>query len=960
MSVIENLFKIIQTYPLQEKILIAKNHAQGLQWKEWVSRELGPVHNMTVQTIEEFVYDYGKLAVRKNQKKLLKSGDAYWLVYSLIREAVQQQDFQFKANILSPGFVDAFYRATMDLRHAGMTADLLKIDQFEQEEKGQFIKHLLHSYENYLADHLLVDLPGLHPYLSNIHKKSSIPFPVVILQEHVQLTHMENEMLYKITDGNYELLLGDPAFFDIESSYPAKQTEFFHSTGILSELKEVLRRMAGSELPLDQVEWIASDYEGYVTAAYALSEHFELPMSFSKGLPLQFSKTGKAAYTYLNWLESNFHIDHMIQAFKDYLIQLNEEEKEHLSSAKLVSRLEKSGIGWGQERYALIEKSILKEEKDENKLALEWLANFFKDLFEHLPNQGGYSPKVVLDGLTYFLETYCPPKGKEEALILLSIQDVRKQMGAFHQDPTDLEQALDFVKKKLENIRFQVTPISEPGKICVSSVQDGGYSGRANTFILGMDAKNWSVTPRQDPILLDEERQRISKYLRISSVKTNKKIEERNSRLASIRGNSTMSFCSSSPIDKEGKHPAYEMLQVFRKKFSLSNADMSDLLKSLGEPIYFSGSVNQVRNSEAEIWLQSIITEQKEIKNGREQIGYHYKALASGEAAILSRKGLDVTAYDGFLLNGFAKEDFETLTFSATQLERFAECSLRFYFEKVLGIRPKEKKEFDRTSWLTPLERGSLIHEIFNRYMTNRITLGSITGPHDRELLQKLTEHTIEEYKEQIPVPSQHVAQKEINEIFKDIEVFIAQEEKRITTPKYLELQIHPDDGYLEVEVSEKIKIPLRGFVDRVDEIEPHVYRIYDYKTGKAKKYEDAKYFGKGRQLQHALYALAVEQWLRKTGHDSEAVVKESVYYFPTQKGLGKEVIREQNRRELLEEIMEKMLDAIQKGTFLPTSDPNDCKYCDFKDVCGDHAKWRKEKLIDERFASVLGVSQYE
>jgi ATP-dependent helicase/nuclease subunit B len=960
MSVIKNLFKIIQTYPLQEKILIAKNHAQGLQWKEWVSRDLGPVSNVTVQTIEEFIFDYGKLALSKSKKKLLNSSDSYWLVYSLMSEAVQQQDFHFEANVLSPGFVDAFYRAIMDLRHAGVTANFLKYDHFEQEEKGQFIKLLLHSYENYLTDHQLVDLPGLHPYLSTIQQQSSSPFPVVIIQEHVHLSHMETEMLNKITDGHYETLQGDSAFFNTESSFPAVQTEFFHSTGILSELKEVLRRMAGSELPLDQVEWIASDYDGYVSAAIALSAHFELPISFSKGLPLQFSTIGKAAYNYLKWVESNFHIDHMIQAFKDYQIQLKKEEKEHISNAKIVTRLERLGIGWGQERYVIIEKAILTEVKEENKQALEWVANFFKDLFEHFPNQGGYSPKGVLDGLTYFLETYCSPKGKEEALILLSIQDIQKQMGAFNQAPTDLEQALDYVKRQLEGVRFQVTPVPEPGKIHISSIQDGGYSGRPNTFILGMDSQNWSLTTRQDPILLDEERLRISGHLKISSKQTNEKMEERQSRLATIKGNCTLSFCSSSPIDKEGKHPAYEMLQVYRKKYSAPNSDMSSLLKHLGEPIYFSGKSSQIRSSETEIWLQSIMTVQKEVKDGREQILEHYKALASGENAISSRKGHDVTAYDGFLQNGFAKEDFDSLSFSATHLERFAECSLRFYFEKILGIRPKEKKELDRTSWLTPLERGSLMHEIFYRYMTNRIGSGNITEPHDRELLQKLTEHTIEEYKEQIPVPSHHVAQKEITEIYQDMEVFITQEEKRSTTPKYLELQIHPDDGYLEVELSENVKIPLRGFVDRVDELEPHVYRIYDYKTGKAKKFEDAKYFGKGRQLQHALYALAVEQWLRKNGHDSEAVVKESVYYFPTQKGLGKEVIRKQNQRDLLAEIIEKMMNAIQKGTFLPTSDPNDCIYCDFKEVCGDHAKWRKEKMMDEQFESILGVSQYE
>jgi ATP-dependent helicase/nuclease subunit B len=960
LSLIANLFHVIKEHPLKEKILITNSHSQGHQWLEWISRELGPISNVSIQSMEEFVWNYGKLGLHKEDKKLLNSSETYWLVYSIIHELLEKQEFHFETNLLSPGFIDAFHRAIMDLRHAGLIAENLIPDLFEQKDKGEFIKLLLQGYEDYLSHHQLVDFPGLHPILSSISQVPKTQKPIVLVHEHVYLSYIEQEMLTKITEGQYEILKGDRPFFHQDADFPAEKAEFFHSTGVLSELKEVFRRMAGANAPLDHVEWILSDYEGYVSAAYALFQKYEIPVTFSKGIPMQFSTIGKAAYTYLKWLESNFHIDSMVQAFKDYSIQLPKEESEYFTAGKIAYLLGKIGIGWGQDRYSLILKASQNEEKESDQKALQWADHFFQQLFAHIPNKNEFTPKAIIRGLTHFLETYSPPKSKEEKLILNSILEIQTGMGSLDQKPTDLDSALDFVKHLLEGIRYQVSPVPEPGKVHFSSIQDGGYSGRDWTYVVGMDDSNWSVKTHQDPILLDEERQRISPYLKTSIIHSKERLQERNSRLGCIRKNCTFSLCSSTLIENEAKHPGYEMLQVYRSKCGNHDANMDQLFSHMGEQIYFSGSNNQLKASELEVWLQYLIDETKNVRDGKSIILGHYQSISNGELAILSRKGTEVTPYDGVLKEGLMKEHYDSLIFSATQLEKFSSCSLQFYFNKVLGIHPPEKKEFDRTEWLGAMEKGNLLHYIFYKYMMDRLNSGKSNALHNRELLWKITNDTINEYREKIPTPSNHIAEKEIAEIYQDVEVFIKQEEIRHSTPKYFELQLHPDGGYFDVEVSESLHIPLRGYVDRVDEIEPHVYRIYDYKTGNPKKFEVAKYFAKGTQLQHALYALAVEQWLRK-GDDPDAVVKEAVYYFPTQKGLGKEVIRQQNRRELLAELMESIIKAIQKGTFLPTDQFQTCTYCDYKEVCGDHSKWRKDKEVnDARLQSVLGVRKYD
>jgi len=413
-------------------------------------------------------------------------------------------------------------------------------------------------------------------------------------------------------------------------------------------------------------------------------------------------------------------------------------------------------------------------------------------------------------------------------------------------------------------------------------------------------------------------------------------------------------------LENKGKGSAFEMLQVFRKKSDQFSADMEELQQHLGEPIYYAGGATSILSSETEVMLQSLISESKDVRDGKEMIFERYKSIAQGEQAITARKSNEVTTYDGVLQAGLTEEHFNSLSYSATQLELFASCSLQFYFKNILGIRPKDNKIFDRSRWLNQMERGSLMHEIFYLYMKERMSSSKINAPHDRDLLWKITEKTIHTYQEKIPTPGPHIAQKEIAGIYSDLEIFIKQEEGRQSVPKYLELQLHSDDGWFDIEISDDLHFPLRGFVDRVDKIEPHIYRIYDYKTGSPAKFEREKYFAKGKQLQHALYSLAVEQWLRKEV-DPEAIVKEAVYYFPTQKGLGKEVVRSQNQKDNLASIIGMMMDAIQKGTFLPTDDASICGFCDFNEVCGEHAKWKKDKVIsDERFRSLTGVREYD
>lgn len=209
----------------------------------------------------------------------------------------------------------------------------------------------------------------------------------------------------------------------------------------------------------------------------------------------------------------------------------------------------------------------------------------------------------------------------------------------------------------------------------------------------------------------------------------------------------------------------------------------------------------------------------------------------------------------------------------------------------------------------------------------------------------KIVEMVIGEYALAVPAPSSHVLAKECEEIRRDAEIFYHSEIRKTDQPCFFELELSTADGEpMEIELADGTRFKLKGFVDRVDRIGPHEYRIIDYKTGNPSKYKPSEYFSSGTQLQHALYAIAVEQWFRETGVDPEARVTEAEYYFPTERGRGEYVRRIQNRKEDLAFIVSQLLNSRERGLYIPARDANGCRYCDYQEVCGPHADWMAAK----------------
>jgi len=141
----------------------------------------------------------------------------------------------------------------------------------------------------------------------------------------------------------------------------------------------------------------------------------------------------------------------------------------------------------------------------------------------------------------------------------------------------------------------------------------------------------------------------------------------------------------------------------------------------------------------------------------------------------------------------------------------------------------------------------------------------------------------------------------------------------------------------------------LRGAIDRVDETLEGLH-VVDYKTGVPYDYEgNTGVFNGGRRLQHAVYAEVAERILGRE-------VETGSYHFPTRRGQNRIIPFERSDLMKLSGLLDVLLGGVEGGTFLPTDEAGDCKFCDFAQVCrartGEYGKvsspmaeWSKELM---------------
>ncbi len=349
-----------------------------------------------------------------------------------------------------------------------------------------------------------------------------------------------------------------------------------------------------------------------------------------------------------------------------------------------------------------------------------------------------------------------------------------------------------------------------------------------------------------------------------------------------------------------------------------------------------------------------------------------------------SRWSAGLTSYDGVLAGGAAIEQAAAAEFalakpvSPSRLELYATCPYKYFARYTLGIEPvKEPENIER---IDPLERGSLIHSILERFLKR---IGRKDPPRaearDRHLalLREAASEEALEREARGVTGRPLIWAMDRQQIEEDLVRWYAAEVKEGATtdlrPGAFEVgfggaRFGFGGDESEYSTREPIVIHagdrdllLQGRIDRIDwdEARTHV-RVIDYKTGKTKLGKDAT-FDKGRALQLPIYlhAAAAALHIDPVRGESQYFYVSSVGGFTRKNITGAELA---DAGATFEQILVTIVDGVNGGFFAPNPGgkgrPN-CTFCEVKDLCDANIERMAErKAGDARGDAYRGLGE--
>ena len=311
---------------------------------------------------------------------------------------------------------------------------------------------------------------------------------------------------------------------------------------------------------------------------------------------------------------------------------------------------------------------------------------------------------------------------------------------------------------------------------------------------------------------------------------------------------------------------------------------------------------------------------------------------------------------------------------SASRLEMWAGCPHAYFMRHVLRVEAVDDADDDHR--ISPLERGSLVHRILERWLAEAIAEGAVPAPGARwpeswrAHLLAVGEQDCDRLAARGLVGRRLYWDHDRRQILADLVRFLDfDDEQRAhygSQPAAVELGFgmpHSASGPVSVEIGNGRSVSVRGSIDRVDATPHGGLLVVDYKTGSADAYRklgpDDPTLG-GHRLQLVLYDLAARSLLdiADTAHGHGA------YWFVSTKGQFSDVGYATNaaRQQVLGAV-NTIVDGVGDGLFpLHPDEPVwrpwvPCGYCD-PDGMGTRDQWRdfQRKRDDPALARYLDL----
>ena len=719
---------------------------------------------------------------------------------------------------------------------------------------------------------------------------------------------------------------------------------------------------------------IACTSDAHIGLIWEKALRHNWPVTLGAGIPATFTRPGRALIGLCDWIETDFAAGQFRRLLQSGDISV--EEQEGFTAGQAARTLARADAGWGRATYALSLTRLVKsyearakeadaseddrayaaERAEQAKNVRAWLTS----LVASIPapaKDGSVALQVVVGAVLAFLERRTARNNALDHRAGAALAEHIGELRALGDFSCALPEALRFVRERVQSLT--VAPERpRPGHLYACSLTQSGYAGRAHLFVVGLEEGRVFAGSTEDPVLLDEERARVSEDLRRSTDRIDEAVYGVLSRLAVSNSHATFSYSCRDTREFRETFASWLMLQAYRLQQGNDALSYQDMKKALAEP---KSAVPADRNaglSASGWWLRSVAGTGRK---GARAVDAAFPNVARGRMAEEQRDEETFTEFDGHVPEAGPALDpcAPGNVYSVTELERAAECPFRLFLKRGLGLRPVDERERDRDVWLDPLTRGSELHDIYAAFLRKVRNEKRRPTLKDADWLVKYAQDRLAQFNEEMPAPTPEILERDTKDFLDDVRLFVEAEvqdgaAKAVGLEVSFGRPLNDDEEPLArpepvaINLGNGITLRIAGRMDRIDEVGEATFEVLDYKTGGYWRDNWKGVFAGGRRLQHALYGLAALELL-KASH-KKPKVRGGVYYFSSHKGRGERVRIEAPALALVGAVLADLREVITSGHFTRTGDKDDCRYCDFLAACGGRANAQAvTKLADAK-----------
>ncbi|HEX9124825.1 MAG TPA: PD-(D/E)XK nuclease family protein [Methylomirabilota bacterium] len=769
----------------------------------------------------------------------------------------------------------------------------------------------------------------------------------------------------------------------------------FCAGGREAEVEEVFRRIAAAGLALDQVE-IACPMPEQTALIWEKAQRHEWPVTIGPGIPVAMTRPGRALIAFCEWVAGGLAASRLRRMLQSGDLRIGSSplpspqrgEGMELTAGQAARLLARAQATWGRQTYAAALGRLIAgsrasaddpEQRDEERARYraraaqaERLREWTGELLALVPEQAVAPLGQWLDAAATFVKSFARKASELDGEATVALTEALADLRALADLKRPASDALGLIQGRFDGLTVGGDR-ARPGHLHVTTLADAGYAGRPRTFVIGLEEGGVFPALVEDPVLLDAERTRIDAALRTSEDRAGEALYRIVSRLGSLSGQVCLSYSCRDLRQARATFPSWVLLQAVRVLKPAENWTYDNLVGELGEPVSAVPAEPSQALSDGGWWLANLRgADASALPVVREA----FPALEQGEVAEAARASDLFTAYDGLVPEAGPLLDprVSGAAVSPTSLESLAKCPFAYFLQRGLGLYSTDDAEPDPDVWIDPMTRGSILHELYATIMREIRDKKETPDPakHGARLRQ-LGEQALAAHRALVPPPSEGVFEREAREIQNDLALFLKfeAEDHGKRSPIGFEVAFGgATEGEalgqrepVTIDLGNGLRFKLRGRMDRIDRLPDGTYEVVDYKTGSAflPGGLDAT-FARGRQLQHALYALAAVELLREM--DAKAHVVGS-YYFPTVRGGRERPVRPESTQAQAVDVLRDLFDLLAAGAFVHTPHADeDCRFCDFQHACGrqaaERAKAKIAKLDNAALDAYRRLSEHE